>query len=523
MRKVGAVLWVMLALVAGTLGLISLFVHYEVDIATLQELTLRVTTNPLILVCATAALTAFVLFISTCIANLVNESMRRLVVSVALCSFLVAALGIGWAYINPHSPISDQQSMWNIVLSLSKAQPLDEQSVEYVALYPHQKNLAVILALVCQALNTDSYFIFYIAFSLSAGAWVLGLCVAAYDLSEKSLPAVICAVVCVLFVPLVFYATYLYGTIVAPTLITWSFVGIERFALRKDPRWLVLPALLLWLANRIYSGTLVGTIAALISLVFLALTFRKETKIAGAALTACVLIAGTYFASGRLIDAYFQRRTQIAPSDGAPSTAWIAMGLTSDDVLGEGGWNNLNAELFAKNNNNTAATNQEATGIIVDALNDYLTGKRSLLFFARKTERQWLDPTFGGITMNVHRDEETGRTLSTLLDGPFFDIVQSVMVVLVPLVYLYAAAGSIDIARKRHACLVVVFSLYILGGFAFQLGWEQKSRYCLPYFVGLMPIAALGLASFKTHLRNLIARRKTASQPPRHMRLGGDE
>ena len=152
----------MLALVAGTLGLISLFVHYGVDIATLQELTLRVTTNPLILVCATAALTAFVLFISTCIANLVNESMRRLVVSVALCSFLVAALGIGWAYINPHSPISDQQSMWNVVLSLSKAQPLDEQSVEYVTLYPHQKNLAVILALVCQALNTDSYFIFYI-------------------------------------------------------------------------------------------------------------------------------------------------------------------------------------------------------------------------------------------------------------------------------------------------------------------------------------------------------------------------
>ena len=38
-------------------------------------------------------------------------------------------------------------------------------------------------------------------------------------------------------------------------------------------------------------------------------------------------------------------------------------------------------------------------------------------------------------------------------------------------------------------------AFYIIGGFVFQLFWESKSRYCMPYFFMIIPFAAYGCHS----------------------------
>ena len=43
-----------------------------------------------------------------------------------------------------------------------------------------------------------------------------------------------------------------------------------------------------------------------------------------------------------------------------------------------------------------------------------------------------------------------------------------------------------------------LLGIAFFGGFLFQLVWETKSRYCFPFFVFLLPLAAVG---FITALR----------------------
>lgn len=50
-------------------------------------------------------------------------------------------------------------------------------------------------------------------------------------------------------------------------------------------------------------------------------------------------------------------------------------------------------------------------------------------------------------------------------------------------------------ATKELACESIRSSIrllpfvYFIGGFLFQFIWEAKSRYCLPYFVFLIPVS----------------------------------
>ena len=41
---------------------------------------------------------------------------------------------------------------------------------------------------------------------------------------------------------------------------------------------------------------------------------------------------------------------------------------------------------------------------------------------------------------------------------------------------------------------VLVLLVTVFGGFLFHMLWEAKGRYILPYFVMMLPMAAVGLA-----------------------------
>ena len=48
--------------------------------------------------------------------------------------------------------------------------------------------------------------------------------------------------------------------------------------------------------------------------------------------------------------------------------------------------------------------------------------------------------------------------------------------------------------KKREPLENEILLIVILGGILFHMLWEAKSRYVLPYFVMMLPMAAAGLA-----------------------------
>ena len=58
---------------------------------------------------------------------------------------------------------------------------------------------------------------------------------------------------------------------------------------------------------------------------------------------------------------------------------------------------------------------------------------------------------------------------------------------------------------EDHALLIT-----IIGGFLFHMLWEAKGRYILPYFVMMLPMAAVGLSEFSARVRAWLVQKGVA-------------
>ena len=66
------------------------------------------------------------------------------------------------------------------------------------------------------------------------------------------------------------------------------------------------------------------------------------------------------------------------------------------------------------------------------------------------------------------------------------------------LLLITASSLIIIIQNRKKLSLEIIFLLTIfIGGFAFHILWEAKSRYIIPYIVILMPITAVEINKFK--------------------------
>ena len=86
-----------------------------------------------------------------------------------------------------------------------------------------------------------------------------------------------------------------------------------------------------------------------------------------------------------------------------------------------------------------------------------------------------------------------GWLATALGGGVLFAPVQAVLRALLTFVYLFAGCGTLALRRKTGGAVwAQLLGIAFFGGFLFQLVWETKSRYCFPFFVFLLPLAAVG-------------------------------
>ena len=58
------------------------------------------------------------------------------------------------------------------------------------------------------------------------------------------------------------------------------------------------------------------------------------------------------------------------------------------------------------------------------------------------------------------------------------------------------------IQNRKNLSLDIIFLITIfIGGFAFHILWEAKSRYIIPYIVVLIPVASISIKKFDIRLK----------------------
>lgn len=220
--------------------------------------------------------------------------------------------------------------------------------------------------------------------------------------------------------------------------------------------------------------------------------------------------------------------------EGMPKTSWMVIGLDRSELTGAAGW--WDAEAFGimlEADGDMAEQSRLAGEELSRTVSGFLADPvQALSFFAEKLTSEWCEPTFASLyyaNLSIGEDGEPfdpyalfGTTLPEDLESAGDEIVPK-RLLLFPdavqsAVYLGALLGLVALlCDGRRDDAAVLLAVTFFAGFGCYLLWEAKSVYLLPFFMLLIPLAALGLERLYRRVDALLPRR-SPGEGVRHAR-----
>lgn len=410
------------------------------------------------------------------------------------CGMVILAGGVFWIFFNDCAPAHDQKVVYEEARRIAGAlkEPFD---TGYFSFFPRNRGVTLVAALAIRIFG-DHLYSFQII-NLAAALAAYGCICKMTDLIfENPVISAITSFLLTLFYPLVIYTSYFYGTLLSVTFVSLGLYAAAAFCKTERLRYAVVMILAFPAGIVMHQSAAIGLVAAIIYLIFKngKKCFLKNAAISVAAV--CAVLGMTW-----MVDLTYTGITG-AERDTAsvPPICTIYMGLTSTSgASGPGSQDGSDAELFLQNGQDSKAAGQDAAHRIAVVLGEYATGKRDPKFFLEKAEYQWLDPTLGARKIIRLNDVNEGAPPNSdrfmkFYDSPLRSIIFKLSIAAMLLIYTGALImGMKTICHIKEYPVMILIQLYVIGGFLFQLMWETLSRYCLGYFLWLIPQAAAGL------------------------------
>lgn len=415
--------------------------------------------------------------------------------------------GIVWVLLARSVPVADQMKV------ASSAQRFLEGNYgrlgygKYLYYYPFQLGLTAWEELVFAIFGSDNFTAFQILNAVAiTGSIGVGYKIVRLLFQERKTAAYYLLLSGICF-PFFIYSAYVYGDVMS---IFLSLFGIWQF-LRyiKCGKWSAVLLLTMGIAGAVLlrNNSLIVLIA--IGAVLVVQGIGKKHWRYGLCLI--IVLAGV-FGSKQVLNRHYEQISGITLNDGMPSVLWIAMGMQEGDK--EAGWYNGYSVYTYQDvclyHGPTAAALGRAE--IRSRAKEFLFHPvYALDFYWRKFTSQWNDPTYGSFIMTyatAEPDEEgniKGKQRGTVGDrlyaGGINTCLRGFMDGYQLLIYGAVLCLLIRKRRDREPLEFYILLISILGGVLFHMLWEAKSRYVLPYFVMMLPMAAGGLYQINEVIR----------------------
>lgn len=418
--------------------------------------------------------------------------------SVAVMMFIEGMVCMIWQINYKQEPIGDQLEVWNMGELLARHQGTNG-NLQYFITYPQQKSIAYIMSAFIRIFGNNGLSAYRIFCMFCTILIVLFGALLAYKASGSEEAGTASAIMLTEFVPLILYSVFIYGTIPAICFTLTAFYCTLCFIQTCRIRYLIPELISCCLAYSFYSSTLIAVAAIFVILILSAMEWGKRNKKAvAAALLSAIFAFGICSAVTQAAGNAFMTDTGVSPEEDAlPYSSWILMGIQStDSSAGPGGYDGSTLKMFDDNERNEEKTDEQARSEISDVISEYLQGDRSLDFFTYKTISQWTDPWFSSLTMTVYSPDLTSATdLGVKITVKDLKILQLCLLIFMQSVYLSSLLCLFHTIRcQQFSKGSLLFCLYFIGGFLFQLFWETKGRYCMPYFIGLIILSGIEIA-----------------------------
>lgn len=422
-----------------------------------------------------------------------------------LCFCVLWVIGAGCI------PVGDQASVCKAAEGFRNGDysMLTKDSYEkYLFIHPHQLGLTALIELIFAVFGNGNFRAFEFLNCLGAVLVVYSGYRMAGLLTEDQRARIYYLFLAAGCFPLFFYVTYVYGEI--PSLAysmaaAWMFLEYRK---KGRIRNLLLCGLLCALACLIRNNSLILLIAFLCVLLVSGLGKRQWRPFAAAAFLVLAMVLSRF-----ALHTVYERRAGITLNKGAPMILYVAMGMQEGE--GAPGWSNgyiLHAYWGASDFDGEKASNMAVEDIRA-SLGKF---KRDPLyagwFFREKFVSQWNDPSYECFAMTHTNGWPRVGVVNSMYYGKlntlmiwFMNQYQSLIFGGVFLWLIYGFWRKKEL--EDHLLLI-----FILGGFFFHMIWEAKGRYILPYFVAMLPMAAIGLSGLSARVKEKIDQSKEKEQ-----------
>ena len=401
-----------------------------------------------------------------------------------------AIIGLIWVVGIQLKPRADQWFCSTIGGNLltSNYDKIDFSKGGYLDQYPFQSGLVLIFKMVYKFFGINNY----MAFQMLNIIALIIMDIFLIKILKKFISVRVEKITLfflILFFPIVFYTTFLYGNLIGCALsIVAIFYELSFFEKHKILD-MIFSAMFISLAILFKSNYLIILLAMIIFTILDWIIHLQKRNI----IFVIVIIIGYMIATSGPI-ALLNSQENVNLGTGIPKVAWIAMGMQESDMA-PGWYNEYNANTYLNNNCDSELTSKEALNYINDRVKYFEKNpKYTLKFYAKKMVSQWCEPTFGGIWINqFDKNIVVSSYMDSILNGHklgkilvwILDIVQSIINNLA-MIYLF-------INRKNRNIYVWLPATAFIGGFLFHMLWEAKGQYTFTYFILLIPYAAIAL------------------------------
>lgn len=440
--------------------------------------------------------------------NIQHIGLNAVLYIIAAAGFL---LGTVWILATQLYPGSDPAKVCHVAAQwragdFSAFEQLVDGEEGYLFRYPFQSGIVLFYYLLMGILGTENYvglqFVNLLALTVS---YYLIVQILKQFWKEDKAAMILAHTALILWVPYMFYITYLYGIMPGMACSLGAVYCVVRYLGTRKPLYMLPAALLMGIATVFKMNCLIYLAAIGCFLVYdgiKGLLEKKHGKRAGKSWLISFLflavmgvgVAGTNMA----VNSYVEHLSGYEMPEGQVMLSWVVMGL-QEAPKGPGNYNGFNGNVYTKSNYDTELANE----LSKEALKAQLAWmgedpvNNGLVFFARKTAYQWNDPTFISLDRMAGRDSkiEMSPAVLSLIEGKGCTYL-SIWLNIVQTLVLMGALFYLLFTCKKTKLYELIVCVVFLGGFLFHLVWESSASYAIPYYVLLVPYAAKGFTEY---------------------------
>lgn len=359
----------------------------------------------------------------------------------------------------------------------------------YLYNQPHQIPLAYLCSFMYLLFGRNYVFV-YQAVNCFFTVGVLYLLQKLYLRFKGEIPVCGFLAVSFLFVPFLFYVTFVYGTTPGLYLALAACVQLTKYLDSGRLFHAALCIALIAAAKLLKSNYLIFAIgfAAILLYDFVRKANLRHIGVAAA-------LAVSIVVSGIAVKAFTQHQTKIVSNGGIPYILFVAMGF-QEATLAPGWWSGYHTLVFEQMQYDVKKAAECGRENLMENLQkmkeDPLYGAD---FMYRKLSSEWSEPTYESIWIQQNRMSNVRlvRPVANLFSGSgrlsgiyvvFCNLFQS---------FLYFFSLLFVIGKwKKITPSELLLPVIFIGGFLFHIFWEAKGQYTLPYCVCLLPMCVWG-------------------------------